>query len=261
MPGAYPPYEAAAVPGIPSDVAGNTIVLPPNNLDLLEKTLASDRDIAVVILEPTGGHAGAVPIRGAFLKALRDLTTKHGQLLIFDEVITGFRVSPGRAQQFYGIKPDLTTLAKIIAGGLPGGCLAGRADVMDQISQRPGKPKMKHPGTFNANPLSAAAGITTLKQVATGEPCRRANAMGRLLRNRLNAMFTEQGWPWIAYVDFSMFGYCRTTTALGPSQRRQITTALSLTTATSTNSTDRATSSSRRRSDAACCLTASICRA
>jgi glutamate-1-semialdehyde 2,1-aminomutase len=205
MPGAYPPYETAAVPGIPSDVAGNTIVLPPNNLDLLEKTLASDRDIAVVILEPTGGHAGAVPIRGAFLKALRDLTTKHGQLLIFDEVITGFRVSPGGAQQFYGIKPDLTTLAKIIAGGLPGGCLAGRADVMDQISQRPGKPKMKHPGTFNANPLSAAAGVTTLKQVATGEPCRKANAMGRLLRNRLNAMFTEQGWPWIAYVDFSMF--------------------------------------------------------
>ena len=205
MPGAYAPYDMAAVPGIPLDVVGHTVVLPPNNLELLEKTLASDRDIAVVILEPTGGHWGAVPIRGAFLKALRELTTKYGQLLIFDEVITGFRVSPGGAQEFYGIKPDMTTMAKIVAGGLPGGCLAGRADVMDQICQRPGKPKMKHPGTFNANPLSAAAGVTTLKHIATGEPCRKANAMGRLLRNRLNAMFTEQGWPWIAYIDFSMF--------------------------------------------------------
>jgi glutamate-1-semialdehyde 2,1-aminomutase len=205
MPGAYAPYEANVFPGIPSDIAGNTMVLPPNDLDLLEKTLAGDRDIAAVILEPTGGHWGAVPIRGAFLQALRELTSRHGQLLIFDEVITGFRVSPGGAQQFYNIKPDLTTLAKIVAGGLPGGCLAGRADVMDQISQRPGKPKMKHPGTFNANPLSAAAGVTTLKQVATGEPCRKANAMGRLLRNKLNGMFAEQGWPWVAYIDFSMF--------------------------------------------------------
>lgn len=205
MPAAYAPYDSAKVPGISADVAANTIVIHPNNLDLLEKTLIADREIGTVILEPTGGHWGAVPIRGEFLQALRELTTKHGQLLIFDEVITGFRVAPGGAQEKYGIKPDLTTLAKIVAGGLPGGCLAGRADVLDQICVRPGKPKMKHPGTFNANPLSAAAGITTLKHVATGEPGRKANAMGLLLRNRLNAMFVDKGWPWIAYIDFSMF--------------------------------------------------------
>jgi glutamate-1-semialdehyde 2,1-aminomutase len=205
MPGAYAPYDSSAVPGIPDDVSNNTVVIPPNNLDLLEKTLSSDRQIGAVILEPTGGHWGAVPIRGEFLKALRELTARHGQVLIFDEVITGFRVAPGGAQEHYGIKPDLTPMAKIVAGGLPGGCLGGRADLMEQIAVRPGKPKMRHPGTYNANPLSAAAGIATLRILSTGEPGRQANAMARLLRNRLNQTFAEQDWPWIAYGDFSMF--------------------------------------------------------
>src|SRR5207237_1354495 len=115
---------------------------------------------------------GAVPVGGEFLRALRDITTRHGRLLIFDEVITGFRVHPGGAQGLYGITPDLTTLAKVLAGGLPGGCLAGRADVLAALEFRPGKPKMKHPGTFNANPLSAAAGVAALRVVATGEPSR-----------------------------------------------------------------------------------------
>jgi glutamate-1-semialdehyde 2,1-aminomutase len=125
--------------------------------------------------------------------------------LIFDEVITGFRVAPGGVQDRYGIVPDLTSLAKILAGGLPGGALAGRADVLDAIDFRPGKPKMRHPGTYNGNPLSAAAGIAALTHIATGEPCAAANETGRVLRNELNAMFTRNGWPWIAYIDFSMF--------------------------------------------------------
>jgi glutamate-1-semialdehyde 2,1-aminomutase len=205
MPGAYAPYESTSVPGLPPDIAANTVVIAPNDLDLLEQTLAGDPSIGAAILEPTGGHWGAVPIRGEFLRALRELTTKYGQLLIFDEVITGFRVAPGGAQEYYGIKPDLTTLAKIVAGGLPGGCLAGRADLLDQIAMRAGKPKMRHPGTYNANPLSAAAGIATLKLIASGEPCRRANETGRLLRNRLNRLFAARDWPWAAYSDFSVF--------------------------------------------------------
>ncbi len=180
MPGAYPPYETPEVPGVPSDVANNTVVIPPNDLALLEKTLSSDAAIGSVIIEPTGGHWGAVPIRGEFPEnTARELTAKHGQMLIFDEVITGFRIAPGGAQDYYGIKPDLTTMAKIVAGGLPGGCLGGRADLIDQIAQRPGKPKMRHPGTYNANPLSAAAGIATLKLVATGEPCWKASRSTR----------------------------------------------------------------------------------
>src|SRR5205085_11873831 len=139
-----------------------------------------DPRIGCVILEATGGHFGAVPVRGDFLRSLRELTTRYGRLLIFDEVISGFRVHPGGAQAYYGVTPDLTTLAKILAGGLPGGCVAGRAEVLAGIEFRPGKPKMKHPGTFNANPLSAAAGVATLGIVADGAPCRRATETARM---------------------------------------------------------------------------------
>jgi glutamate-1-semialdehyde 2,1-aminomutase len=190
-------------PGVPPQVEHFTCVVPPNDLRVVEHTLEIDQQIGCIILEPTGGHFGAVPIRGEFLKQLREITTRHDRLLIFDEVITGFRVAPGGAQAHYGVAPDLTTLAKILAGGLPGGCVAGRADIMAHLAFRPGKPKMKHPGTFNANPLSAAAGIATLRQVATGEPCRKANEMGRLLRSRLNQMFAEKNAKWVAYGEFS----------------------------------------------------------
>jgi glutamate-1-semialdehyde 2,1-aminomutase len=199
-----PPYDSKAVPGVPESVTANCVSLPPNDLNRVEGALKADPEIGAVILEPTGGHWGAVPIRGEFLTGLRALCTKYDRVLIFDEVITGFRVAPGGAQQFYGVTPDLTSLAKILAGGLPGGCLAGRADILAFIEPRPGKPKMKHPGTYNANPLSAAAGVAALKRVATGEPCRLANDAGRRLRNGLNELFASRGWPWVAYGDFSM---------------------------------------------------------
>ena len=205
IPAADPPYDGAAPPGIPPEVAALTVVLPPNDPDAVARTLKADPHIGCVILEPTGGHWGAVPIRGPFLHALRDITARHDRLLIFDEVITGFRVAPGGAQQHFGVRPDLTTLAKILAGGLPGGAVAGRADVMAHLEFRPGKPKMKHPGTFNANPLSASAGVAALQLVADGEPCRRASATGRLLRRRLNELFAERDADWIAYGEFSMF--------------------------------------------------------
>ena len=194
-----------SVPGVSQAVGAETIVIPPNDPAEVERVLSSDSQIGCVILEPTGGHFGSVPIGRGFLSALRELTTRHGCLLIFDEVITGFRVHPGGAQGIYGVLPDLTSLAKVLAGGLPGGCLAGRADVLASLESRPGKPKMKHPGTFNANPLSAAAGTAALRLVSTGEPCQRANDMGRLLRQKLNAMFVEKGVPWVAYGAFSGF--------------------------------------------------------
>src|SRR5207237_4325701 len=142
----------------------------PNNPAAVEAAFVRDPQIGCVILEPTGGHFGGVPIRGDFLRALKELATNHKRLLIFDEVITGFRVHPGGAQGHYGVIPDLTTLAKVLAGGLPGGCVAGRADILASLEVRPGKPKMKHPGTFNANPVSAAAGVAALQAVATGRP-------------------------------------------------------------------------------------------
>jgi glutamate-1-semialdehyde 2,1-aminomutase len=205
IPAADAPYDSAATPGVPPEVAALTVVLPPNDAGAVERALEADPQIGCVILEPTGGHWGAVPIRGPFLHALREITARHDRLLIFDEVITGFRVAPGGAQQHYGVRPDLTTLAKILAGGLPGGGVAGRADILAHLEFRPGKPKMKHPGTFNANPLSASAGVAALTLVATGEPCRQANHTGRLLRQRLNALFAERDADWISYGEFSLF--------------------------------------------------------
>jgi glutamate-1-semialdehyde 2,1-aminomutase len=202
---ADPPFDQRAVPGVPQEVAARTVIVPPNDVPAVERALANDPSIGCVILEPTGGHFGTVPLRGEFLRELRELTTRFGRLLIFDEVITGFRVHPGGAQAHYGVIPDLTSLAKVLAGGLPGGCVVGRADIMAGLAFRPGKPKMKHPGTFNANPLSAAAGVAALTLVASGEPCRRANAMGQLLRQRLNERFKTHGDGWIAYGEFSGF--------------------------------------------------------
>jgi glutamate-1-semialdehyde 2,1-aminomutase len=202
IPGADAPFDAE-LPGIPAAVAKHTVIVPPNDIAAVERALAADPEIGSVILEPTGGHYGVVPLRGPFLRELRDLTRRRNVVLIFDEVVTGFRVHPGGAQGLYDIQPDLITLAKILAGGLPGGCLAGRADILALLEFRPGKPKMKHPGTFNANPLSAAAGVATLKVVAEGEANRKANEAGRRLRQGLNQLFAERDLDWVAYGEFS----------------------------------------------------------
>jgi glutamate-1-semialdehyde 2,1-aminomutase len=205
IPAADAPFDGSPVPGVVPQVQADTVVVPPNDPEAVERALANDPQIGCVILEPTGGHFGAVPVRGNFLKEIREITARLGRLLIFDEVITGFRVHPGGAQGHYGVTPDLTTLAKVLAGGLPGGCVAGRADILAALEFRPGKAKMKHPGTFNANPLSAAAGIACLRVVADGEPSRQANRMGRLVRQKLNALFAERRVPWVCYGEFSGF--------------------------------------------------------
>ncbi|RPI86933.1 MAG: aminotransferase class III-fold pyridoxal phosphate-dependent enzyme, partial [Planctomycetaceae bacterium] len=135
---------------------------------------------------------------------LRELTARKGVILIFDEVITGFRVHPGGSQGHYEITPDLTTMAKILAGGLPGGALAGRADLMCalEFENRFGK-KMKHPGTYNGNPLSAAAGIAALTEVSKGSLCQVANEMGLRLRTGLNELFARKDVNWVAFGEFS----------------------------------------------------------
>jgi glutamate-1-semialdehyde 2,1-aminomutase len=204
MPGAYQPYDGTSPAGIPDAVASNTVVIDPNDPAAVEAVFRGHDDVGGVILEPTGGHWGVVPVRGPFLHALRELCDKYNRLLIMDEVITGFRVSPGGAQAHYGVKPDLTTLAKILAGGLPGGAVAGRADLMAHLEFRAGRSKIRHPGTYNGNPLSAAAGISALKRVATGAPTRAANEAASLLKRELNRMFADAGARWVCYGDFSL---------------------------------------------------------
>ena len=200
---ANPPY-GVPVPGVAPGAFERLISIAPNDAATLEATLRSDQDIGCVIIEPTGGHFGEVPIRGPFLHELRRMTEALGILLIFDEVVSGFRVHPGGAQGHYGVRPDLTVLAKILAGGLPGACVGGRKDVLELLEiGQPRERKMPHPGTFNANPLSSAAGITTLRIVQSGEPCRKANEIGAHLRASLNELFSQLDLNWIAYGEFS----------------------------------------------------------
>jgi len=148
-------------PGVPEDIVKNTISIPYNNEPILEKTLRDDTlDIGCVIVEPVAGNMGCVAPNAGFLKKLRELTQELGIVLIFDEVITGFRLSYGGAQQYYNVIPDLTCLGKIIGGGLPVGAYGGKAEIMDCIA--PDGP-VYQAGTLSGNPLAMAAGIATLK--------------------------------------------------------------------------------------------------
>jgi glutamate-1-semialdehyde 2,1-aminomutase len=166
-------------------------------------------DIAAIIVEPTGASWGQVPILPDFLAFLREETAKRGIVLTFDEVISGFRVSPGGAQAHFGITPDLTTLAKIVAGGLPGGAIVGRQSIMDALdfaaTQASGKEKIPHQGTFNANPVCAAAGIATLEIVSTTDACNQASDYAARLREELNRVLYDEKVPWAAYGTFSGF--------------------------------------------------------
>jgi len=195
--------------GVPDETLSNVIVIPQNDAELLRQTLREE-DIAAIILEPTGASWGSVPLDPNLLPLLREETRANGALLIFDEVITGFRVSPGGVQAATGVTPDLTTLAKILAGGLPGGAVAGRRDVLSLIEFSGGSRadfggRVPHPGTFNANPLSAAAGSTALGIVATGEPNTIASDLCHSLVQQLNQAIGEAGVSGCAYGQASMF--------------------------------------------------------
>jgi glutamate-1-semialdehyde 2,1-aminomutase len=200
-------FDGSPTPGVLPEVAANALLLEPNDVAALRDLLAADDDIAAALIEPTGGSFGMTPLAPGFLAALREQTLAKGVLLILDEVVTGFRVSPGGAQAHFGIAPDLTALAKIVAGGLPGGAVVGRADVLERLdfarAAQTGREKIQHPGTFNGNPVSAAAGIAALEVIATTDACARANAAGAALREGLNAVLEAEDLPWAAYGSFS----------------------------------------------------------
>lgn len=150
-------------PGVTRGTAQDTLTAPFNSLEGVEDLIAQNpKKIAAIILEPVVGNMGCVPPEPGYLQGLRDLCTKHDILLIFDEVMTGFRLAPGGAQQLYGITPDLTTLGKIIGGGLPVGAYGGRGDIMDAVS--PAGP-IYQAGTLSGNPMAMAAGLTILREL------------------------------------------------------------------------------------------------
>jgi glutamate-1-semialdehyde 2,1-aminomutase len=148
-------------PGVPAAVAGQTLVVPFNDLDALRELLeARGREIACVILEPVAGNMGVIPPARGYLAGVRELTAAHGVVFILDEVMTGFRVHPGGAQALYGVEPDLTTLGKIIGGGLPVGAYGGKAAIMEKVA--PDGP-VYQAGTLSGNPLAMRAGYETLR--------------------------------------------------------------------------------------------------
>ena len=151
-------------PGVPAELAAYTTTLGYNDVAQLSRAFAEFGDeVACVIVEPVAGNMNCIPPVPGFLEALRDLCTKHGAVLIFDEVMTGFRVSRGGAQELYGIRPDLTTLGKIVGGGMPVGAFGGRREIMEHIA--PLGP-VYQAGTLSGNPVAMAAGLATLEGVA-----------------------------------------------------------------------------------------------
>jgi glutamate-1-semialdehyde 2,1-aminomutase len=187
--------------------------------------LLADEPTAAVILEPGGGGSGALPWSPDFLRELREVTQEYGTLLIFDEVVSGFRYSPGGVQKLCGVLPDLTVLGKILGGGLPGAAVAGRADVMavfgagTEDTARP--PKVLHTGTFNANPLSAAAGIAALERVGDGVAQEAATTAAETLARLANEAARANDVDVHLYTQSSIFhvliGAQRAGSPLGPS--------------------------------------------
>jgi glutamate-1-semialdehyde 2,1-aminomutase len=198
------PDQAGHVPGIP-DVLRQVVTVVPPDPDAIEAALAG-RDVAALLLEPTGASFGAVPMGRDVLVRLREATRATGTLLVFDEVISGFRWSPGGVQRLAGVVPDLTTMAKIVAGGMPGGALGGSAEVMEVLAFRDGDGvKVRHPGTHNGHPLSAAAGIAMLDAVADGVPQSRADETAAWLRRELEDAMRRAGVTGFVYGASSTF--------------------------------------------------------
>jgi glutamate-1-semialdehyde 2,1-aminomutase len=214
-------------PGVTPSVARDTITAPFNDTAALEQVFAEHgADIAACIVEPVVGNMGCVPPRDGYLQALRDVTERHGALLIFDEVMTGFRLARGGAQELYNVTPDLTTLGKIIGGGLPVGAYGGRRDLMEQVA--PSGP-VYQAGTLSGNPLAMTAGLATLRRLRDPAVYERLAEAGRRLcdgladaareagvatvTNRVGSMFTTfftdapvTDWPSAARSDRAAYG-------------------------------------------------------
>jgi glutamate-1-semialdehyde 2,1-aminomutase len=175
--------------GVPEALGALTTVVRTDEPADLEATL-SRGDVAAVIMEASGAHYGQLPLDPSFISAARVACTATGTALVFDEVVTGFRVSPGGMQSLLGITPDISVLGKVMSGGLPSGAVAGRADLLELLATT-----IAHPGTFNANPLSAAAGIVTLRLVADGIPQRTAESYAISLAGEWTSALASAGIP------------------------------------------------------------------
>jgi glutamate-1-semialdehyde 2,1-aminomutase len=179
--------------GVPGSVVEQTVVLPFNDLDAVRTWIQdAPNTLAAVIVEPVAGNMGVVPPKEGFLQGLRDLCTRDGALLIFDEVITGFRVAPGGAQELYGVLPDLTCLGKIIGGGLPVGAFGGTREIMETLAPVGG---VYQAGTLSGNPLAVAGGLATLQVLRRDDPYPELEQRAGKLADGLETILTAKGVP------------------------------------------------------------------
>jgi glutamate-1-semialdehyde 2,1-aminomutase len=188
------PESVVMFPGINPGAADDIVIMPYNNPAAAERIIRKHADeLAAVIVEPINGQCGMVPAKPEFLQCLREVTSELGIPLIFDEVIS-FRAARGGAQEFYGIKPDLTCFGKVIGGGLPVGAFGGRDEIMSLWDPTHGPGQVQHAGTFNGNPMTAAAGIATL-ELLTPEVYEELERKGELLRQSVRDLITELELP------------------------------------------------------------------
>jgi glutamate-1-semialdehyde 2,1-aminomutase len=188
--GVKPPFDVPESAGLTTGAVQDTIVLPFNDLDGVKKRLRNEQ-VASIVIEPVLGAGGGISADGEFLRGLREFCGERGILLIFDEVITGFRLAPGGAQQYYGVKPDITVFGKILGGGFPVGAFSAGKEVMERLdSHLYERPRYSfHGGTFTANPVTMAAGMATLKILEDGRLIDRLNRLGQKIRDRLGRIF------------------------------------------------------------------------
>ena len=185
-------YNVAISMGIPNSILNTVVICKYNDLDCVEKKLKNE-DIAGVIVEPVMGNMGVILPEKDFLKGLRELTRTYNSVLIFDEVITGFRLGLSGAQGYFGVIPDLTTLGKIIGGGLPIGAVAGKRDIMDNLTPAG---KVFNAGTFNANPLTMTAGVATIEVLETTNAYDVANKAMKELVEGISEIFSSKGYKY-----------------------------------------------------------------
>ena len=202
-------FDGTPTTGILPEIADNVVIAPPWDIEETRRIIESQDDIAAVILEPTGSSWGQVPVTPAFLQSLREITAQRDILLFFDEVISGFRCSPGGLQGALGITPDLTSLGKIISAGMHGAAIVGRKDILDLLDFNHAKnaniEKIGHQGTYNAMPTSCVAGIAALEIVKSTDACERAINYGNRLQEKLNQVFKEEALNWISYGTYGGF--------------------------------------------------------
>jgi glutamate-1-semialdehyde 2,1-aminomutase len=191
--------------GVPQQAVRDTLLVPFNDAEAVATHFAAHPgQIAAIIVEPVAGNMGCVPPRPGYLEALREITTREGAVLIFDEVMTGFRVAPGGAQERFGVLPDLTCLGKILGGGMPVGAYGGRRDIMQRIA--PLGP-VYQAGTLSGNPLSVAAGLATLAVIKRDKPHAKLEATTTRLCTGLAERAAAHGIAWTHAVVGAMFGF------------------------------------------------------